>query len=323
MREKNLIYNDDYLEDYLRNLLLTIHPECLVKPAEKEIEIIILKLVNPEIYAFNHGVIVITTGKIAETSSEEELVLVLSESMAHIVLEDDLVNLNKTLNLHDAAFISANLFSIASNIAGIVFSVRGQYNFLNDAFLLARDLSSIIADSPVQPRVDHYSSQQTLRSGRIAQEYINHLVSENYAFHNCCEYDLIMSSIIRDCAWNEYFQKNYMTSMELVNKLTEQGLGDEEDWLLKARIYTDLYDDIESNLKALKYIEIAQQLDQYHLAEVLLVKGIVLMRLERLEEAREVLNEFISASENTIVDEYQLEEAENLLAECNNLLENK
>ena len=93
--------------------------------------------------------------------------------------------------------------------------------------------------------------------------------------------------------------------------------------LLKARIFTDLYDDIESNSKALKYIETAQQLDQYHLAEVLLVKGIVLMRLERIEEAREVLNEFILASEQTVVDQYQLEEAKNLLSECNNLLENK
>ena len=93
--------------------------------------------------------------------------------------------------------------------------------------------------------------------------------------------------------------------------------------LLKARIFTDLYDDIESNSKALKYIETAQQLDQYHLAEVLLVKGIILMRMERIEEAREVLNEFILASEQTVVDQYQLEEAEDLLSECNNLLENK
>jgi len=36
MREHNLIYRDDYLEDYVRNLLLTIHPECLVKPAESK-----------------------------------------------------------------------------------------------------------------------------------------------------------------------------------------------------------------------------------------------------------------------------------------------
>jgi tetratricopeptide (TPR) repeat protein len=323
MRENNLVYRDDYLENYLRNLMLAIHPECLVKPVEKEIEIIILKLANPEIYAFDHGVIVITTGKIAETESEEDLAWILSECTAHIVLEDNLVNLNKTVNFHDAAFVSANLFNIASNIAGIVFGIRGEYNFLNDAFLLARDLSSIIADFPVQPNVDNYSSQQSLRSGRIAQECMDYLVSENYSFHNCCEYGMIMSSVIRDCAWNEYFQENYLTSLELINKLTEPGLGDEEDWLLKARIYTNLYDDTESNQKALAYIETAQQLDHYHLAEVLLVKGIVLMRLERLEEAREVLNEFILASENTVVDEYQLEEAENLLSECNSLLENK
>lgn len=323
MSKKNLVYRDDYLENYLQNLLLTIHPECLVKPAEREIEIIILKLADPEIYAFNHGVIVITTGKIAESASEEELALILSESVAHIVLEDDLVNLNKTLNLHDAAFISANLFSVASSITGIVFGIRGEYNFLSDAFLLARDISSIIADSPVQPHVDQYSSQQAYRSGRIAQECMNHLVSGNYAFHNCYEYGSIMSSIIRDCAWNEYFGENYLESLDLINKLTEPGLGDEEDWLLKARILTNLYDDTESNLQALEYIETAQQLDQYHLAEVLLVKGIVLMRLERLEEASEVLNEFIVASEKTPIDEYQLEEAKEMLSECDKLTGSK
>ena len=320
MREQNLIYRDDYLENYLHNLLLAIHPECLVKPTEREIDIVILKLADPEIYAFNHGVIVITTGKIAETNSEEELTLVLSECIAHMVLEDDLINLNKTLNLHDAAFISANLFSIASNITGIIFSVRGEYSFLTDAFLLARDISSIIADSPVQAHVDHYSTQQTLRSGGIAQEFMNYMVSENYPFHNCYEYRLIMSSILRDCAWNEYFEEDYVTSLELVNKLTEPGLGDEEDWLLKARIITDLYDDPESNLQALDCIETAQKLDQYHLAEVLLVKGIILVKLERFEEATEVLNEFITASEYTFVDEYQLEQAKELILECDNQL---
>ena len=111
-----------------------------------------------------------------------------------------------------------------------------------------------------------------------------------------------------------------MTSLELVNKLTEPGLGDEEDWLLKARIITDLYDDPESNLQALDCIETAQKLDQYHLAEVLLVKGIILVKLERFEEATEVLNEFITASEYTFVDEYQLEQAKELISECDNQL---
>lgn len=321
--EKYLVYTDDYLQDYLRNLMMAIHPECLVKPVEREIEIVILNLPDPEIYAFNHGAIVITTGKIAETSSEEELALILSESIAHIVVEDDLANLNKALDVKDGAFISANLFSVASSIAGIVLNVHNEYSFITDALFLARDVSSIIADFPVQLGVNNYSAQQTERSGRIAQECLNRLVSENYVFRNCQEYGLMMSSIIRDCAWNEYFNGNYIESLELVNKLMYTGIGDEEDWLLKARIYIELYDDTESNLQALEFIETAQRLDQYHLAEVLLVKGIILMKLERSEEAKEVLNEFISASENAGIDENQLEEAKNLLAQCNNILENK
>jgi predicted RNA polymerase sigma factor len=84
-----------------------------------------------------------------------------------------------------------------------------------------------------------------------------------------------------------------------------------------------LKNNYESNLLALEYIEAAQQIDQYHLAEVLLVKGIILMRLERTEEAREVLNEFIEASEYAGIDESQIEEAKKMIADCDNFIMNR
>lgn len=53
------------------------------------------------------------------------------------------------------------------------------------------------------------------------------------------------------------------------------------------------------------------------------VKGIILMRLERTEEAREILNEFIEASEYAGIDVSRIEEAKELIADCEHFPENK
>jgi tetratricopeptide (TPR) repeat protein len=151
----------------------------------------------------------------------------------------------------------------------------------------------------------------------------DNLASENHTFRSCGEYGLITSSVVRDCAWDEYFRGNYEISEELIDKLINLGISDEEDWLLKTKNLLALKNNYESNLLALEYIEAAQQIDQYHLAEVLLVKGIILMRLERTEEAREVLNEFIEASEYAGIDESQIEEAKKMIADCDNFIMNR
>jgi hypothetical protein len=96
MEEDGLIYKDDYLLNYMQNLSMSIHPECLVKPDEKPVEIVVIRSIEPEIYAFDHGTIVISTGMIAGTNSEEELALLLAENTAHIVLEDNLASENHT-----------------------------------------------------------------------------------------------------------------------------------------------------------------------------------------------------------------------------------
>jgi beta-barrel assembly-enhancing protease len=298
MEEHDLIYKDDYLENYLQSLAMAIHPECFIKPDNKPLEIIIIKSVIPEVYAFDHGTIVISTGIIAETDSEEELALILSENIAHIVLEDNLENLNNNLNTNNAFLFSAVLFSVASDIVMGVHNTRSNYKFTLGDMLSVWELPLTIAEGMIRRPSDSYTSLQMERSREIAQGCINNLISENYTFRTCQEYGLVISSVVRDCAWDEYFRENYNISCELVDKLINLDIDDEEDWLLKAKNYLELQDNRESNLQALEFIETAQQMDQYHLAEVLLVKGIILMRLERLDEAREVLNEFISASVN-------------------------
>jgi hypothetical protein len=68
MEKDNLVFRDEYVMDYFNRLLGMIHPGKLIRPEEKQVDILILSSPEPDIFNFNCGTIVITTGKIAEMS---------------------------------------------------------------------------------------------------------------------------------------------------------------------------------------------------------------------------------------------------------------
>lgn len=322
MEEHDLFLRDDYLEEYLRNLIGILHPECLIRPQERSIEIMILKSPEPEIYSFNHGVIVITTGKIAELECEEDLAFLLTEYIAHIVLEDNLANLNRYEDRKAAAGIASVVFSLGSNIAMGIHNVRSDYKFTVNDMLSVWDLTFYLSDILIQPPIEIYTLQQIRRSQKISCKRFDLLSGENFSFHSPREYGMIMSSIIRDLAWEKYFQENYDASLKLIDRLIQTGITDEEDYLLKTKIYLAQSDNYESNLQALRFVETAEQMDQYHYVELQLQKGIILTRLERYEEAQEALLDYLSVAESSGEDPEQIDEAKKMLNRCNDSLSN-
>jgi len=322
IEKHNLILRDDYLDEYFRDLIEVIQPECLIRSDERYVEIIILKSSEPEIYAFNHGAIVMTTGKIAEIECEEDLALLLAEQIAHIVLEDNLANLNKYERRKDAVGIVGMIFSIGSNVAMGIHNVRNEDNFTAGDMLSVWDMSFSLPDKLVHPPVDLYTPQQIKRTQKIARRWFDDPSKENISFHTPKEYGMIMLPVIKDLEWENYFLGNYDVSLQLINRLISLGIGDEEDYLLKTKIYLVRFDDQESNLQALGFIEIAEQMDQYNYVELSMQKGIILMRLERYEEAKTAFLEYISSAEAYGEDPEQINEAKKMLDRCNVLLNN-
>ena len=124
---------------------------------------------------------------------------------------------------------------------------------------------------------------------------------------------------MKDLAWEKYFQKDYNGSLKLIDRLIQYGIADEEDYLLKTKIYLAQFNSHETNLQALKLVETAEQMDQYKYVELQLQKGIILMRLERFEEAQEALLDYLSVAESYGEDPGRINEAKNLLSQIDEI----
>ncbi|KPK86842.1 MAG: hypothetical protein AMS27_04220 [Bacteroides sp. SM23_62_1] len=319
IQEHDLIFEDNYLQEYILYLVGIIHPECLIRPESRSLEIIILKASEPEIYSFNHGAIVITTGKLAELECEEDLAFLLAEHIAHIVLEDNLANYNKFESTRAAAGIASVLFSLGSNVAMGIHNIRSDYDFSADDMLSVWNLAFSLSDILIQPPQDIYTIQQVNRTQKIARRRMDMLMKKDFTFHTPTDFVIIMSPFMKDLAWEKYFQKDYNGSLKLIDRLIQYGIADEEDYLLKTKIYLAQFNSHETNLQALKLVETAEQMDQYKYVELQLQKGIILMRLERFEEAQEALLDYLSVAESYGEDPGRINEAKNLLSQIDEI----
>lgn len=92
-----LEFNDPFLKDYIYSLILKIAPSVYMDGRKSDINVFLFQ--NPEINArvFPNGTIVINTGLLASLRSEDELVAVLANEIAHFVLDHSIINVNKEI----------------------------------------------------------------------------------------------------------------------------------------------------------------------------------------------------------------------------------
>jgi hypothetical protein len=219
MEINGLVFRDEYLEDYLKQLIYILHPEALMKEEPARLNIMMIRAQKPETFVFNNGTIVITTGMIAKTSSEKELLAVLAEQTAHIVLDHNLMNLNYEIHNQRAADFWSTFATIASAVAMEFSNVRyGTYFDLSDV-VLAGLTSAAISDA------------------------------------------------IRLSAGADFNSEQIRT----------------------------LANAVESNLEALRLINTALSMNDFDFVEALAEKGLILIRLGEMDQARAVFEEYRSA----------------------------
>jgi hypothetical protein len=109
--DDGMVYENEYLYDYIYQKLLTIYPERIEKKKATNFRLLLLKSNHPATFAFDDGLVVMTTAAIARTESEKDLVFELAKAISSIVLEMNLQYLNdnpyKTIPLVNVSNISA------------------------------------------------------------------------------------------------------------------------------------------------------------------------------------------------------------------------
>ncbi len=92
--QDNRLYDDIFVEDYLLELLREIHPVLFYKGRNQYFSFKLLNSNEEKIYTFDNGTIIISTQTISTCKSEKELMVKIAVSVAHILSDHNLDNIN-------------------------------------------------------------------------------------------------------------------------------------------------------------------------------------------------------------------------------------
>ena len=80
-----------------------------------------------------------------------------------------------------------------------------------------------------------------------------------------------------------------------MKRVFDLGIASEEDYLLRAKLTRILSNTLESNMEALQLINTALAMNDFNYVEALAEKGLILIRLGEVAQARKVFEEYKSA----------------------------
>ena len=297
MEINNLVFRDEYLEDYLKQLIYVLHPEPLLKQHTSRLNILMIRANQPESFVFDNGTIVITTGMIARTNTERELMQILSKQTAHIVLDHNLMNINHEVHSQRSAEFWSTFATLASAVAMEFSNIQYGTNFNVGDVVLAGLTSAAISDAIVMSSGSNFDAGQQQKAKTAGNDFINGLDGDpDFHYLSDKEYMINISSILSLTAWQEYHHNNYDRSMFYMDRIFSLGIANEEDYLLKAKLKRTLSNSTESNLEALQLINTALAMNDFNYVEGLAEKGLILIRLNQVEEARDVFVQYKAAA---------------------------
>ncbi len=246
LESENKLYNDKYAEDYLQRLIQKIHYPEFSKGREQFMNIRILNTDKKVCYAFDNGTILISTEFIANAENERQLFSILTEAVAHILLNSNMNNIE-----------------------------AGSESEL-------RQLGAI------------YPENTKKRNHLIAEKYLSYYerntVAEPYSpqihFFNS------IAGVVSYTAWQDFYSQRYRKALLNINKLVGYDIANSTDYLLMAKIFLKLTDTIEANQKAMEYLKKAAEFEDQPLPEVYSEMGILQLREQQYEQAKESFKKY-------------------------------
>ena len=296
MEINGLVFRDEYLEDYLKQLVYILHPEALLKAEPARLNILMIRANKPEIFVFDNGSIIITTGQIAKTNSEKELLALLANQTAHVVLDHNLMNLNYEIHSQRSAEFWSTFATIASAVAMEFTNFRYGTNFNVGDVVLTGLTAVAISDAIMQSAGADFSHEQRQQAQILSREFISIMEnSEGFEYLPEKEYMINISSVLSLTAWQEYHHHNYDRAMFYMDRVFSLDIANEEDYLLRAKLTRTLSNSYESNLEALQLINTALAMNDFDFVDALAEKGLILIRLDEVGLAREIFVEYKAA----------------------------
>ena len=116
---------------------------------------------------------------------------------------------------------------------------------------------------------------------------------------NSPEYDKAISFVNSFNAIVQLNNHHLKACSNLVNRNIRAGVATEDDYIMLAMITTFMYDDKERNIEALSYINKAKELNVTPSINVYKQEAIILIRLNKYDQAKNVLNQYLKSLEES------------------------
>ncbi len=180
--QNNLIYHDEYLEDYIQGLIFKIHPGGFNDKRPGNLNLLLINDSNPNAYSLPNGTIILTTGLLSIIDSEEELIGVLSHEIAHFVGDHHLNNILMAEKRAKRAEFWAGLATVAAGVADAYMAANNDYHVFGDLTYATAAISSNIAASMVERFGMQYSNMQEFQADEAAFDVMTFLNKKPEAY---------------------------------------------------------------------------------------------------------------------------------------------
>lgn len=168
----NLLYNDEYIEDYIQSVFIKVAPHKVSKQRPGFSSIRILKSPEPDSYMLPNGTLIITTGLLATLESEEELTAILASEMAHYVLDHQLVNIRKQQVRAERAMFWGSVVQGLAEGVDLYLSERYEYYVPGTVSDCTYLISAAVINGINERMGMLYTDKQMALSDEIAMKYL-------------------------------------------------------------------------------------------------------------------------------------------------------
>ncbi len=291
LSKNNLIFKDELMEDYLYQLVHKIAPRKLNKETECNYTVIIMKANEVNIFSFDNGTIILTTGLLCDLHSEQELSSRIAGEIAKLVLDYNVLNVKQQILKQHATDFWVGFSEVASSALMSYSNVKYHTNYTGDDALIMTAASAIISGFVIESIGAKNTQEQLQKSNDIINTYMNSIY-DKWNHKSNQEFIGIAANVISFMAWQQFYSSNYKYCIELINRLESAGIPSEENYLLKSKIYRLIYNTDEANYEALECIKRAKSLGLNKLIDLEKEEGLLYLRIGNKEKAKQSFHQY-------------------------------
>ena len=158
----------------------------------------------------------------------------------------------------------------------------------------------------------------------MANDFMKFYASDQnpvHVFHDNQYFIDKTANVVSYTAWQEFYSQHYMKSLLLLNKIIDAGFGTEEDYLLKAKLFRILGSGDEAIKEAILSLEMAETLGNQKLVDIFSEKGILLMKINKWNEALEAFKKYRALITNQPGSELEMKWCIQMMHKCRRQLE--